>query len=434
MLDGSHVGRIVAGFVIVVLMGVTAFGQTTRPSTRSTTRRAMQREPKTYYVAPAGDDANPGTAEKPFRTIQKAAEIVDAPDTVKIAEGVYRERVALQRSGRYFGRFIRFEGAGPEKTIIDAKDLPGWGRGIFDTNGQDYLVLSGIGVQNGNSAGFSISGSWQVAMENCRSFNTTDSGIKIDKSGTVSVKGCEIEKACWHGGEESISVKRSQDVIVQGCHIHDTGHEGIDVKEGSKHVRVIGNHIHGTQAQGLYAEAWDSPTTDIRFENNRVHDCLFGVAAGSECGGQLSDVWFVNNLIYNNKGPGMIAADWGARQFKHPVKDVHFIHNTVCNNGRGGAEGTWGGGMVFENVALENVVVTNNILSQNPSGQMRFAQGKRPISMTVKDNLIDGESEQIGENISGAVKFVDAEHGDFTIETAPAGIKAGAKVSEVVKP
>ena len=83
----------------------------------------------------------------------------------------------------------------------------------------------------------------------------------------------------------------------------------------------------------MYAEAWDSPTFDIRFENDRVHDCGFRVAAGSECGGLLSDVWFVNNLIYSNHGPGMTLADWGDQKFQHPVRDVHFIRNTVFNNG-----------------------------------------------------------------------------------------------------
>lgn len=413
-----------------MLVGATGLGQTTQPATTRPAPRPRH-DPHTYFVAPTGDNGGPGSEQRPFATIQRAADSAEGLDTVKIAPGVYRERVTLIRPGAYFGRVIRFEGAGPDKTIIDAQDLPGWRRGIFDTAGQDYLVISGIAVQNGQCAGFSITGSWQVTIENCRSFNTTDSGIKIDKSGMVRVQGCEVEQACWHGGEESISVKRSQDVEVRDCHIHDTGHEGIDVKEGSKHVRIIGNHIHGTQAQGLYAEAWDSPTSDIRFENNRVHDCLFGVAAGSECGGQLSDVWFVNNLIYNNQGPGMITADWGDTRFKHPVKDVYFLHNTVYNNGK---KDGWGGGMVFENVEVENVVVKNNILSQNTRGQFHVIKGKLPASMTIKDNVIDGPSEAVGENLAGTVTFVDPEHGDFTVVSGPKGMDAGAKPATVAKP
>ena len=368
-----------------------------------------------YFVSPTGSDSYPGTADEPFATIQKGADTAVSMDTVIIEPGVYREQVTLNHSGAYFGRMIRFEGAGPEYTIIDAGDFPDRIRGIFDTAGQDYLAISGIGVRNGNGAGFSISGSWQVTIENCRSFNTTDSGIKIDKSGTVRVKGCEVEKACQHGGEESISVKRSQDVEIDDCHIHDTGHEGIDVKEGSKHVRIIGNHIHGTQAQGLYAEAWDSPTFDIRFENNIVHDCMFGMAAGSECGGELSDVWFVNNLVYNNSGPGMIAADWGDERFTHPVKDVHFLNNTVVGNFR--KTGGWDGGMVFENTEVEDIEVAYNILADNGEANMRITQEKRPASWNIHDNLFFGPGEPMGQNALVAdPEFIDAAINNFKLK------------------
>jgi polygalacturonase len=381
-----------------------------------------------YYVAPSGNDSAAGSAEHPFATIQKAASVVKAQDVVKIAPGVYHERIALARSGNYFGRVIRFEGAGPDKTIIDAQGLSGWSRGTFDTAGRDYVEIVGIGVCNSRGAGFSIYSSWQVTLENCRSFNSTDSGIKIDKSGTVRVAGCEIVQACWHGGEESLSVKRSQDVQIVASHIHNTGHEGIDVKEGSKHVRVIGNQIHNVERQGLYAEAWDSPTFDIRFENNRVHDCQFGIAAGSECGGLLSDVWFENNVVYNNLGPGMIMADWGDHRFSHPVKDIHFIRNTVVNNGTE----RWGGGMVFENTDVTAAEVTNNILSHNTQSQLYIKLNKMPQGVTIRDNVIDGISETLGTNLTGPVQFADPAHGDFTVTSGPAGMDAGARPSDTL--
>ncbi|MFI5378626.1 MAG: pectate lyase, partial [Tepidisphaerales bacterium] len=42
-----------------------------------------------FFVAPAGDDANPGTLEKPFATIQHAQEAVAPGDTVYIRGGTY---------------------------------------------------------------------------------------------------------------------------------------------------------------------------------------------------------------------------------------------------------------------------------------------------------------------------------------------------------
>ncbi|MCM8785928.1 MAG: DUF1565 domain-containing protein [Candidatus Omnitrophica bacterium] len=54
---------------------------------------------ETYYVSVNGDDRNPGTKESPFRTIQKAADIVNPGDTVFVLPGEYQERVNILRSG-----------------------------------------------------------------------------------------------------------------------------------------------------------------------------------------------------------------------------------------------------------------------------------------------------------------------------------------------
>src|SRR5699024_2094517 len=43
----------------------------------------------TYYVAPAGDDANSGTLAQPFLTIKRAQKAVLAGDTVYIRGGTY---------------------------------------------------------------------------------------------------------------------------------------------------------------------------------------------------------------------------------------------------------------------------------------------------------------------------------------------------------
>ena len=42
-----------------------------------------------YYVAPAGSDANAGTLDKPFATLQKGADTAVAGDTVWIRGGTY---------------------------------------------------------------------------------------------------------------------------------------------------------------------------------------------------------------------------------------------------------------------------------------------------------------------------------------------------------
>lgn len=45
----------------------------------------------TYHVAKNGSDDFPGTQEKPFLTIQQAANVAKAGDTISVHQGEYRE-------------------------------------------------------------------------------------------------------------------------------------------------------------------------------------------------------------------------------------------------------------------------------------------------------------------------------------------------------
>ena len=65
---------------------------------RAATYVVDQRHPE------ASDEADaPGSAEKPWKTISRAAEAVKPGDVVLIRSGVYRERVTIRRSGTTSG-------------------------------------------------------------------------------------------------------------------------------------------------------------------------------------------------------------------------------------------------------------------------------------------------------------------------------------------
>lgn len=53
-----------------------------------------------YYVSVAGDDQNPGTMDKPFRHIQRFADIAQPGDICLVREGTYRETVRPQNGGK----------------------------------------------------------------------------------------------------------------------------------------------------------------------------------------------------------------------------------------------------------------------------------------------------------------------------------------------
>ncbi|MGV3614772.1 MAG: right-handed parallel beta-helix repeat-containing protein [Fimbriimonas sp.] len=378
--------------------------------------------PRAIFVAPSGDDANPGTADRPFRTIQRGADAAGPGDTVTVRGGTYPEAVRLTKSGRYFNRPITLTAAAGETVALKA----------LDTGGQDHLTLRGLTIRNATGVGLLVQGSYRVRVEGVRTENTPLSGILIDKSHDVVVSKCDVSKACVLGGEESLSVKRSADVVVEDSEVHHTFHEGIDIKEGSRHVVVRRNRVHHVERQGLYADAWDAVTGDIRFENNIVHNCMVGLVACTETGGLLYNVTFAGNVVYDCKGPGMMLAKWGDARKGHRIQRVAFLNNTVVNCGGGGARGDWSGGLLLENDQAEDVLVANNILSGNPYAQLRVTLGLTPKRMTIRNNLIDGPGENLTRgNFVKPPRFVDAAAKDFRLAPDSPAIDAGHFLPEI---
>ncbi|MCX7602588.1 MAG: right-handed parallel beta-helix repeat-containing protein [Bryobacteraceae bacterium] len=80
-----------------------------------------------YHVSPAGDDSNPGTRQRPLRTIMAAARRAMPGDVVTVHEGIYRERVAPPRGGASEKQRIVYRAAPGERVEIRGSEIVrGW--------------------------------------------------------------------------------------------------------------------------------------------------------------------------------------------------------------------------------------------------------------------------------------------------------------------
>lgn len=94
-------------------------------------QRARLGRGATYYVAqrhPAADDGNPRTADKPFRTLSRAASAVVPGDTVLIEDGVYRETVTLETSGTRERPILFTAAPMAQVTVTGADPVSDWRR------------------------------------------------------------------------------------------------------------------------------------------------------------------------------------------------------------------------------------------------------------------------------------------------------------------
>jgi hypothetical protein len=79
-------------------------------------------EPEGYFVAPNGSDNNPGTIARPFKTIQKCAELVGSGETCWLRAGIYRETVRPKFSGTE-SKPITFAAYQKESVTISGTEL-----------------------------------------------------------------------------------------------------------------------------------------------------------------------------------------------------------------------------------------------------------------------------------------------------------------------
>ena len=76
---------------------------------------------RTYYVDqnhPQASDAGEGTADRPFRTINRAAQAVQAGQRVLVKPGIYREHVQPLHGGTGHDNMVTFEGEPGHEVII----------------------------------------------------------------------------------------------------------------------------------------------------------------------------------------------------------------------------------------------------------------------------------------------------------------------------
>jgi parallel beta-helix repeat protein len=391
-----------------------------------------------YYVSKSGSDSNPGTEAQPWKTIQKAANTLTAGDTVYIKAGTYKERVIVQNSGTA-GNYITYTAYSNDTVVIDGSgiNLPyDWG-GLVDISGKSYIKISGLQVKNAgpndNNQGILVDNCNYITIENNYTYNTTSSGIGVWNSDNIIIDNNEVELACNDGEQECITVAETTNYEIKNNHVHHSGPgtiggEGIDAKDGCSNGNIYNNLVHDLNRLGIYVDSWDSYTFNINVYNNIVYningnDCY---TLASEAGGLLENVTLYNNIGYNADLCGITVSRNG-HVSTHPMKDIYIINNTLYNNGAS----PWGGGIAVDNPNIQNVVIRNNIVSQNYSFQIEVEPDVSMSNLTVDHNLIHGfrnyDDEIKGSDaVEGDPLFVDAANADFHLTGNSPAIDAGS--------
>jgi len=371
------------------------------------------------WVSPAGDDGGPGTRERPWRTLARAAKAVGPGDTVLLMSGTWAERLIPTRSGTADAPLV-FAAAPGATPVIDGQAISLKGMsGVVQLENLSWIELRGISVRNsgpdGNAAGIFARRCSHIAVVGCRTAGTNSSGIGIWFSSSVLVDGNDVTDACRDGSQECITVAGCDGFEIRGNVVHDcvngkSGGEGIDAKHSAR-GKIHGNVVHHTRRLGIYVDAWDFHMVDVEVYDNLVYETQSnGYALAAEDNGTLENVRFHDNVAFRNAHVGLTLADWGEKVPHHGLKDIIVEHNTFIENGKG-----WGGGIRIDNAEAEGIVVRDNLVANNGSGQIIV--DKKPKSLVIAHNFVTAPGEDEKGETAGERPVVGVPRYRFTPES-----------------
>ncbi len=244
-----------------------------------------QSEGITYYVSTSGTDSNPGTEVEPFKTIQRAADIVRPGDTVIVEDGVYRGITPQKACYRGDKPIVCIHRGGINNNWVRFKSRNRWGAKL---DGQNNLAATG----------FAFGG----------------------KAGYVRIEGFEIFGLGQEGSASGITtLNGSSDIQIIGNKIHDigklctgttNGEVGIFMKNPEGNILVEGNIFHDI---GRFAPGENGCTPPNHYYKNHDH----GIYNDG-----TPDAMVRNNIFYNiNRG-------WAIQIYPRPVARMSIINNT----------------------------------------------------------------------------------------------------------
>ncbi|MFO1418122.1 MAG: right-handed parallel beta-helix repeat-containing protein [Methylotetracoccus sp.] len=369
-----------------------------------------------YYVAPDGDDRNPGTLAAPWRRIQFAAERVAPGSTVFIRDGLYRERVTIRVSGNPIDGYIRFRGYPGERPIIDAAGLgtPSAPNGLFLIANRSYIAIEGLELRNARTAlrdrvptGIHVRGGSHhiqlndnlihaIAHDGTMRIGADAHAIAVYGSDPVApihdlqIKGNDVFDLRL-GSSEAIAINGNvAGFEVTDNRVHDCNNIGIDAigfervspdpsTDQARDGVISGNLVYNIDSFGNPAYGRDRSAAgiyvdggrDIVIERNQVHDANIGIELASEHPGRTTDgITVRSNMIYRNDIVGIYLGGYDRR--RGGTSRCALVGNTLFENDRL----RWGIGEIGLQYQVTETRIVNNLVSANPQGV--FITGRFP--------------------------------------------------------
>jgi len=256
----------------------------------------------TYYVSPDGNDNNSGLSpDSAFATLQHAADIVAAGDSVLVLNGEY-VGFDLRTSGSIDSPIVF-------KTLGDSVII----------NQENSTTPDGVNIENAD---------W-IVIDGFRVEGIPRAGIRVAVSQHVTIRN----NYCSYNGRWGIFTAFADYAVIENNECsYSTDEHGIYFSNSADHPIIRKNICHHNRANGIHMNGdesmgGDGLITDARVEANIIYENGTGGGSGINCDGVAESVIF-NNLLYMNHSSGisLYRIDASAGSYHDKI-----FNNTIVN-------------------------------------------------------------------------------------------------------
>lgn len=379
----------------------------------------------TYYVAPNGNNNNPGTAIQPWATLQKAVDAVAPGDVIIVRAGTYAG-CRIGKSGTA-NLPITLKAEPSARPLINSLASTNRHQSLIEIENFDlrvsYWVIDGFEISGAPRHGVDIRNADYITVQNCFSHN----------NGSTSVRG------------DGIFLGFSERPTLQFNELSFNSEHGLYHSNSADYPTIRGNRLHhntnaGIHINGDLSQGGDGVISFGLIEKNVIWENGAGGGSGINCDG-LSDSIIRNNLLFANRASGisLYAIDAAAGASRNQV-----LHNTIIQ----AASGRWclnipaadGVASPTGNVVKNNIFIhpgtRGSVTTYSASALQsdynivvnRFSQDDGNTFITLSAWQAAGQDQHSIVSTPETL-FVDVANNNYRLKTGSPALNAGTSVA-----
>ena len=377
---------------------------------------------QSYYVSPSGEDSNPGTRQRPWRTISRANSHEFGPGESLLFEGgrVFRGTLSLDREDSGSSQApVTIDSFGDGRAVLDA----GKNRAI-EVDGTSHLRIRNLKiVGSGRKTGNSESGIYLTGAENIEIDSIEVSGFRYSGLYFTGVTQGKFTRIHAHqNGFSGISSHGdwSREIYVGHCLTENNPGDPTILNNHSGNGIVLGK-VRGATIE--YCESryngWDMPRKGNgpvgiwAYHSDRVviqyniahHNRSTGTDGGGfDFDGGMTNSVLQYNYSHNNHGTGYLICQYkGAAPFRNNVVRYNISQDDGLSNHDAGIF-LWQGDKGMDTTLVHNNTIYNSKGSAVGFGAADGVDREQILGRFYNNIFVSGEGQITGGAHKGEFK------------------------------